>query len=197
MSGVKVAGVLLGGGSSTRFGRPKLEERFDGRRLLDIACENFLEAGLEPVVYCGLGDPEDGRVLRAGRGEEMIGTLRSGLRTLPEGPFAFAPADMPALSPELIRMLLETFLEEYHEFLVPSYHRHRGHPAFARDREPFFRLGDRGGAREVLHVAGDALHHVTVDTADILFDVDTPEDLAAAGSADSRHQRLVERGTLS
>ena len=106
MGGVNVAGVLLGGGSSTRFGRPKLEERLLGRRLLDIACANFLQAGLEPVVYCGPGHPEDERVRKAARGEEMIATLRSGLRALPEGPFAFAPADMPALSPELIRMLL-------------------------------------------------------------------------------------------
>ena len=194
---MNVAGVLLGGGSSTRFGRPKLEERLGGRRLLDIACENFLLAGLEPVVYCGPGDPEDKRVRRAGRGDEMIGTLRSGLRTLPEGPFAFAPADMPALSPELIRMLLETFLDGRHEFLVPSYDRQRGHPAFARDQEPFFRLGDTDGAREVFHVAGDALFHVRVDTADVLFDVDTPEDLAAAASADARRRRLVERGQVS
>ena len=136
MGRVKIAGVLLGGGASTRFGRPKLEERLLGRRLLDIACENFLQAGLEPVVYCGLGAPEDGRVQKEAPGGEMIATLRSGLLALPEGPFAFAPADMPALSPELIRMLLDRFAEGDHGLLVPSFEHHRGHPAFARDRGP-------------------------------------------------------------
>ena len=79
---------------------------------------------------------------------------------------------------------------------MPVHAGRRGHPAFARSKEPFLRLGDAGGARAVWQQAGDDLVHHEVATADVLFDVDTPQDLAAAGAEASRRQRLVARGDL-
>jgi len=179
-----------------RFGSPKLEAELDGVRLLDVACAHFREAGLAPVIYAGRGDPSDPEIIVADPGAEMINTLRNGLRHLPFGPAAFAPADMPALTPDLIRSLVERFAESGAEYLVPVHEGRRGHPAFARSLDAFFRLGDHDGAREVWREAGDAVLHVEVDTADILFDVDTPADLASAGSAESRRARLIARGDL-
>ncbi|MHC4972647.1 MAG: nucleotidyltransferase family protein [Planctomycetota bacterium] len=191
-----IAGVLLGGGASRRFGSNKLEEELAGKRLLDIACAHFLDAGLAPVVFAGELQPADPRVETVAPGPHMIDTLRNGLAALPDGPFAFAPADMPALGPELIASLRDAFLAAGRPYLVPVHGGRRGHPAFARTKEPFLRLGDRGGAREVWQQAGDDLVHFDVETADVLFDVDTPDDLAAAGSAAARRQRLVARGDL-
>jgi len=193
---MEIAGVLLGGGASRRFGSDKLEARLGGRRLLDLACAHFLDAGLAPVVFAGPQQPEDPRVLLAPPGARMIDTLRNALAALPETPFAFAPADMPALDPALVRRLAEAFAASGRPWLVPVHGGRRGHPAFSRVREPFLRLGEREGAREVWRAAGDDLVHFAVDTADVLFDIDTPEDLAAAGSAEERRRRLVARGTL-
>lgn len=193
---MRVAGVLLGGGASTRFRAPKLEARWHGRRLLDIACANFLDAGLSPVVFAGSTRPDDLRVARAEAGARMIDTLRKGLGAFPDGPFAFAPADMPALHAGLVRELLEAFLSSGKEFLVPVFGGRRGHPAFARGKEPFLRLGDRDGAREVWRDAGDRILHYEVKTADILFDVDTPEDLLAMDDEATRRRRLEVRGDM-
>jgi molybdenum cofactor cytidylyltransferase len=194
---VQVAGVLLGGGASTRFRAPKLEACWHGRRLLDIACASFLEAGLSPVVFAGSQRPDDLRVVRAEPGARMIDTLRNALAALPEGPFAFAPADMPALHAGLVRELLEAFLAARAEFLVPVHAGRRGHPAFARSKEPFLRLGDRDGAREVWREAEGRILHYEVATADVLFDVDTPEDLLALDDEATRRRRLVARGDLA
>lgn len=191
---MRVAGVLLGGGASTRFRAPKLEARWHGRRLLDIACANFLDAGLSPVVFAGATRPDDLRVVRAEGGARMIDTLRSALAAVPDGPFAFAPADMPALHAPLVKELLEAFLASGKDFLVPVHAGRRGHPAFARTKEPFLRLGEKEGAREVWREAGDALLHYEVATADILFDVDTPEDLLAMDDEATRRHRLAVRG---
>jgi CTP:molybdopterin cytidylyltransferase MocA len=193
---MRVAGVLLGGGASTRFRAPKLEVRWHGRRLLDVACANFLDAGLSPVVFAGLPRPEDLRVMRAEGGARMIDTLRSGLAAIPDVPFAFAPADMPALHAGLVRELLDAFAASGKDFLVPVFEGRRGHPAFARKKEPFLRLGDRDGAREVWRDAGDRILHYEVKTADILFDVDTPDDLLALDDEATRRHRLVTRGDL-
>lgn len=197
---MRIAGILLGGGLATRFGAPKLEARLHGRRLMDLACKHFLDAGLSPVVYAGRGFPEDPRVVRAGYGRTMIDTLRLGLAHVPEDrTFAFAPADMPALFPALVRELAESIavLDSRYRFLVPCHGGRRGHPAFARDRAPFLALGDREGAREVWRVHAAEVEHREVATADVLFDVDTREDLTAAGDRDARLARLRARGTLS
>jgi len=193
---VRVAGVLLGGGASTRFRAPKLEARWHGRRLLDIACANFLEAGLSPVVFAGATRPDDLHVVRVDGGARMIDTLRNALAAIPDMPFAFAPADMPALHAGLVRELLEAFVAAGEDFLVPVFEGRRGHPAFARTKEPFLRLGDTDGAREVWREAKDRILHYQMKTADILFDVDTPEDLLALDDEATRLHRLVVRGDL-
>lgn len=193
---MRVAGVLLGGGASTRFRAPKLEARWHGRRLLDVACANFLGAGFSPVVFAGATRPEDLHVIRVDGGARMVDTLRHALAVVPDGPFAFAPADMPALHGALVRELLDLFLASGKDFLVPVFQGRRGHPAFARKKEPFLRLGDADGTREVWREAGDRLLHYEVKTADVLFDVDTPEDLLALDDEATRRHRLVVRGDL-
>jgi len=194
---MRVAGILLGGGESRRFGSPKLTAKLGGRRLVDIACENFLDAGFEPVIFCGDIAPDNEWVICAGRGDDMLATLRLGLDAAPEGPIAFAPADLPFLDPKLLKMLASEFGRCGRRYLVPTHGGRGGHPAFARDPAAFLDPTLAGGARAVWHAAGPDLVRYEVDTADILFDVDTPEDLAAAGSAESRRARLVERGDLA
>ncbi|MHC4225301.1 MAG: NTP transferase domain-containing protein, partial [Planctomycetota bacterium] len=116
---MRIAGVLLGGGESTRFGSPKLEALFEGTRLVDVACNHFLKAGFDPVVFCGNVQPQDGRVFVVRPGAEMIETLRNGLRALPKGAFAFAPADMPALLPGLLRGLIRIFQAAERRYMIP------------------------------------------------------------------------------
>jgi len=188
---MQVAGILLGGGRSERFGSPKLEARMGGRRLVDLACGNFLEAGFSPVVFCGRAGPADPRVVVAEPGAEMIDTLRRGIGACPRTPFAFAPADMPALTPDLLHPLIEAFRECNKPFLLPVYGGRRGHPAFAASGEPFLTARV---ASDVWRGVELAFHAVA--SADILFDIDTQEDLAAAGSATERRARLVARGDL-
>jgi len=193
---VRVAGILLGGGKSKRFGSNKLLERIDGRRLIDIACANFMDAGFEPVIFCGDAQPEDEWVICAPRGKWMLDTLRNGIGAAPEGPIAFAPADLPFLDPSLLKSLAAEFGRSGRGYLVPVYGGRGGHPAFARDPAAFLDPELRGGARVIWREAGADLLRYDVDSADILYDIDMPEDLAAAGSTESRRARLVERGDI-
>ena len=194
---MRVAGILLGGGLSVRFGQPKLETRIGGVRMVDLSCAHFLDAGLDPVVFCGEIEPEDSRVLRAPRGATMLDTLRAGLAAVPDGAFAFAPADAPFLTPELVRSLRAEFERCGRRYLVPMHGGRGGHPAFARNATAFLDPALEGGARAVWRTAGTELRRFEVDSADILFDIDTPADLAAAATPESRRNRLVQRGDLS
>jgi CTP:molybdopterin cytidylyltransferase MocA len=47
---MKIAGLVLAAGGGSRFGRPKAEVQVGGRRLVDLAIESCVGAGLSPVV---------------------------------------------------------------------------------------------------------------------------------------------------
>ncbi|MEP7016412.1 MAG: nucleotidyltransferase family protein [Actinomycetota bacterium] len=47
---MKIAGLVLAAGGGSRFGRPKAGVEFGGRRLVDLAIESCVVAGLSPVV---------------------------------------------------------------------------------------------------------------------------------------------------
>jgi CTP:molybdopterin cytidylyltransferase MocA len=47
---MKVAGLVLAAGDGSRFGRPKAEVKVGGRRLVDLAIESCVRAGLDPVI---------------------------------------------------------------------------------------------------------------------------------------------------
>lgn len=47
---MKVAGLVLAAGGGFRFGRPKAAVEVGGRRLVDLAIESCVRAGLSPVV---------------------------------------------------------------------------------------------------------------------------------------------------
>ena len=49
----------------------------------------------------------------------------------------------------------------------------------------------------MFRAAGPALVHLVVPTADVLFDIDTPEDLEAAANEETRLARLLARGDLA
>lgn len=69
---MKVAGLVLAAGGGSRFGQPKAEVELGGRRLVDLAVESCVRAGLDPVVVVlgavrltplRLGDIADGDAL--------------------------------------------------------------------------------------------------------------------------------------
>jgi CTP:molybdopterin cytidylyltransferase MocA len=47
---MKLAGLILAAGDGSRLGRPKAELVVGGRRLMDLAVESCVRAGLSPVV---------------------------------------------------------------------------------------------------------------------------------------------------
>ncbi|MEP7369096.1 MAG: nucleotidyltransferase family protein [Dermatophilaceae bacterium] len=49
-SGMKIAGLVLAAGGGSRFGRPKAEVTIGGRRMVDLAIDSCVGAGLSPVV---------------------------------------------------------------------------------------------------------------------------------------------------
>jgi molybdenum cofactor cytidylyltransferase len=187
---VKVAGIVLAAGHSTRMGENKLLLQVDGESLVRHAARAALEGGLEPVLVV-LGH-QAGRV-----GAELAGlpcsavvnprhargmntSLDAGVAALPADAAAAVVllADMPLVTAAMVRVLVE-----HHRAtgaaLVAS--RYGGSPAppvlYGRPLLEALRGGEGDGrGREV--VRRHQREAAWVDwPADRLADVDEPADL--------------------
>ena len=87
--------------------------------------------------------------------------------------------DMPGITSNVVNALISSFMSEK-QIVVPTHAGRRGHPVLFGSRYfPALRklVGD-GGARALLADAAENVVEVESDEPGILWDVDTPEDLA-------------------
>jgi molybdenum cofactor cytidylyltransferase len=114
----------------------------------------------------------------------LASSLKAGLRELPANTdvVLVALADKPLVKPETIDQLLAVFDEGGAEIVYPVYRGEQGHPVlFASSlvNELTTVAGDRG-AKAVVDAHRDRARPVEVDDPGVCFDIDTPEDYAAA-----------------
>jgi molybdopterin-guanine dinucleotide biosynthesis protein A len=113
------AGIVLAGGRSQRFGRDKLAEVVDGRRLLDHAILRLLEVCERVVVVLAVDRdapelPGGDRVAVARDARPDEGPLRglaAGLEVADRAWAAVAGGDMPDLQPDVLREMLRAARE--------------------------------------------------------------------------------------
>lgn len=189
MSG-RVSAILLAAGRSRRMGADKLALRYAG--------EPLIRRALAPLVDCPLIDevivvaqPEHGLPLAGVRctvvaspehDEGMGASLRAGVRAAAATADAYliALGDMPLLTAELVRALVDAYFAARQPILVPVYEGQQGHPVIisAALRDELLVLGGDVGARELLRErAGEVARFIT-DQRAVIADVDTPADLA-------------------
>jgi molybdenum cofactor cytidylyltransferase len=181
-----IAGILLAAGQSTRFGRQKLLELWDGEPLVRKTARCFLDAGLRPLVAVVSPDP---RLIEALAGLPLTTTENAhpergisssigiGLRALPETTEAalIGVGDQPYITMPAIQELVRAFSPG--RIVVPRWGDHRGNPPVF-DRRFFAELstldGDRGG-QVVIAAHPDAVVEVELP-ARLGDDIDRPED---------------------
>lgn len=187
--------VILAAGASTRMGRPKALCEFDGRTCLELAMDACRAADLgRPIVVLGYHSKEiqakipldDAVVMvndRSDRGQTS--SLKVGLQALSSSAKAFLlyPVDFPLVSGHEIRQLLTALKERrsaQKKIFIPSYGLQRGHPVLFETslREDFLKLPDESPARAVINARAQAITYVNADNANVLMDMDTPEDYA-------------------
>lgn len=188
----RVIGVLLAGGTSSRFGEAnKLLADLDGEPLVRHAASTLLGADLDGVVAV-LGHEADavqtalaGLGLRVVRNSDYDGGLSTsvarGVTAARDGDAdaaVFLPGDMPRVDPSTVGALIDAYRAGLGTALAAACDGRRGNPVLF-DRRHFEALlaveGDVGGRPVLVEGGGGAL----VETGDtgVLVDVDTTDDL--------------------
>jgi len=190
---VKVAGIILAAGHSTRMGRNKLLFRTGGESLVRRAARVAAEGGLEPVLVvlgyeaalveaelAGLG------YVAVPNGRHALGlntSLDAGLAAVPADAAAAVVllADMPLVTAAMLRTLVDRHRETGAPLVASRYDGVVAPPALYA-RRVFQELrgaqGD-GRGRELLRRRGAEVRYVDWPAA-ALADVDEPGDLARA-----------------
>ncbi|MGH7565853.1 MAG: nucleotidyltransferase family protein [Gemmatimonadota bacterium] len=189
---MKVGGIVLAAGRSSRMGASKALLEIGGETFLERAIGILLEGGCETVAVVlavGEGSGRPGKLAHARgarpvenpiEGAEQIDSLRLGLEALPEDADAAIalPVDHPLANAGTVAALIRTFRSSGAPIVRPVYHDHPGHPVlFAR--EVWAELADPDlveGAREVVHRHAEEIRDVAIDDRGVTVDVDTPED---------------------
>ena len=184
----RIAGIILAGGGSRRFGRPKLLEIIDGEALIQRAVRAARDARLDPIVVV-LG--ADGPAVREALGELDVqvtnnpdwaegqsSSVRAGLKMLAPNVdgAVFLLADMPLVDAELVSTLVETQRRSLAPIVAPWTGERWGNPVLF-DRTTFEALsrirGDQGGRAVFEKYSIEAVS--CGKTA--MLDIDTPDDL--------------------
>jgi CTP:molybdopterin cytidylyltransferase MocA len=187
-SSTNIAGLILAGGTGSRYGGPKAWAILpDGRTFLEACASMLFGAGAVPVVTTlppESSDPGiDGLIAISlpEPGLDMFASLRIGLRLLLEHTewrrVALLPVDHPLVRPDSVARLAAADGPS----VVPVHLDRRGHPVVI-DRAVAEAVvsGELCGStlREVLSVA--ALVVVEVDDPGTVANCNTPEALARA-----------------
>ena len=195
MSG-RVFALVPAGGKSERMGRPKLALPLGGRTVLEHTVGAFRRAGAEHVVVVvgphvpelvPLAEAAGAHACRlAEETADMRSTVEQGLRWLEErfrpgqdDAWLLAPADHPTLDADAIRQLLRARADHpERSVFVPTWEGRRGHPALIGWKHVAgirAHPADQGLNAYLRQCAAEVLE-VPASSADVLCDLDTPED---------------------
>jgi molybdenum cofactor cytidylyltransferase len=187
---VKLAGLILAAGRSSRMGSPKALLTLGGETFLDRLIDAFHDC--DPIVVvlgherdavlAGIRRAELARfVVNADYDRGQLSSLQCGLQALPPEVDAvvFTPVDHPNIDAATIG-LVTAALDGSALVAVPRYQGRHGHPvAFGSALIPeFLALGPEAQARDVIHRHREETRYVDVGHAGILDDIDDPEAYA-------------------
>lgn len=188
-----ITGILLAAGAGRRFGGAKLLHPLADGRPVGLAALQALQAVFDRIVAVVAPNQPAVAQLFADAGARVVvcpqastglgASLACGVGAAPGGAWVVALGDMPCLRPDTIAAVAAA-IDAGAALAAPVYQGRRGHPVgFAHSflAELCALHGDEG-ARSLIQAHARDLRLIPTDDAGVLFDVDTPADLASTPS---------------
>ena len=191
----KISGIILAAGLSSRMGEPKQLLPFGESTIIETVIDNLLGSKLDEVIVVIGHEAEKVQahiqhkpvraVFNPDYKEGMLTSAQRGVESISASADAFAMTlvDLPLITPDLVDMVIDEYLQADGGIAVPSYNYRRGHPVIfdRRYADDILRLDeDSGGVRSLFKRYADDIHYVTVDTDRVLTDIDYRKDYEEA-----------------
>jgi molybdenum cofactor cytidylyltransferase len=114
--------------------------------------------------------------------EGMLSSVQAGFRALPPDAEAAVVmlGDQPFLPARVVDAVVEGFRRSGKGIVVPAFQGRRGHPVLVdlKYRDEVLALDPADGLRRLMHAHPEDIFEVEVEDANILRDMDVPEDYA-------------------
>jgi molybdenum cofactor cytidylyltransferase len=198
----RVGAIVLAAGKSSRFragggeDMTKLVAKLDGKPIVRRVVEAALAAKARPVVVvtgyarssveAAVADLDVELAFNPKFASGLASSLNVGLSAMPgevEGALVLL-GDMPWIEPRLVDALIAAFLARKDALAaIPSRKGRRGNPVLLGRRlfEAALGLeGDEGARRLIGALSPNEVVEVETSGLGVMFDIDTPDDLAAA-----------------
>jgi len=185
--------VILAAGESRRMGTQKLLLPFGDATVVEAVVRTALASGIDRAVAVLGADREAVRAKLESSGVDfavnemfadgMLSSIQTGFRVLP--PEAEAAVimlgDQPFLPPSVVDTVVRGYRESLKGIVIPVFRTRRGHPVLVdlKYRDEVLALDPADGLRRLMRTHPEDIAEVEVDDANILRDLDTPEDYAA------------------
>ena len=188
------AGIILAGGMSTRFNRPKQLIKWAGKCLIEHVMDNAAESDLEKIVLV-LGyrfeeifqeitlnpiNPKIEIVENPHYQDGMSTSLTTGLSRVKDRypSVMFLLGDQPLIDTALINELLHGYRQNKKEIGIPVYRGRRGNPALfsATFYDALMKTSGDAGGRHIMDAHPESVWTLEVDRSLQFFDIDTEKD---------------------
>jgi molybdopterin-guanine dinucleotide biosynthesis protein A len=201
-----LAGLILAGGQSRRYGQDKAFAKLLGRPLIDYVIDALAPAAGRLFIVAGSAEPFAAYSKRLSvltdevPGLGPLGGLYAGLKASPDEYCATAPCDSPFIDSSLVAHMLQKAATDGVDALIPRYsgYTHTAHAVYAKAclaaiesslGDGLFRLDSIFDRVRVQYVDDDTIN-MFPGGALSFFNVNTPDDMAEAVRI------LKERGGL-
>lgn len=188
----RIAAIVLAAGQSKRMGRSKALLSWGERTVIETIVHTLMPFNLADIVVVTGDKAKDvERVLKKTPARpvfnpfyivgEMLSSLKAGLQSLGDEISAclVIMGDQPQLSPRVLRHILSVGSQEIDRIIAPTYQGQRGHPILIpRKYWPQLLALTHGAPRQVINQL--PITTISVDSDNILRDIDTPEQYAQA-----------------
>ncbi|WP_320171273.1 DVU_1551 family NTP transferase [Maridesulfovibrio sp.] len=203
---MKIYGLILAAGLSSRMGKLKALLPLDGSTVLSRCIRTLVDGGTSDVfVVTGhMADRVGAEAVSMGMHEVynkdfeqgMFSSVKAGVKALPEDAAAFLvlPVDIPLIRPSTIRALTFDFVADPTDVIYPCFKGERGHPPLiSAELIPEIIAHDgTGGLRTILEKHEDKARDRHMPDLGILRDLDTPADYDKACNISRRRIPLPE-----
>jgi len=188
----KICGLILAAGKSERMGSVKPALKIGGVSVIDLTTQMLKKAGLTEI-FTVLGCHRD-VILQEYAAKDtvtivdnphyeegMLSSVKAGVMAMLEkgnyDGFVMVPADCPAISPDTVIKVIDSFSGE-NKIIKPDYHGKGGHPVlFSMEYADEIINNDFAeGLRTLIRSHNENFVRIPVEDANCLLDMDTPEN---------------------